>query len=417
MAKNFATEYNKTGDSISLNQSIFVVTEVTKGTFAAPTDTDFIFSLAGSAVNHTQPVTSSPHRSGRHNTDTYAEKKSTEWELPTFINIDTGQAGGDTAREAGMAVLWKSLLGNQTDTGGVSSVFESSVDPDITFSLYENGDVWAQQVRGSFVDSMALSAPGDGQAQCSWSGAGADRVRVGIGRFTTSSDGTNIITMGTVTEAKRFPVGSQVMIIEDDGVTRSADTLNGVYRTVTATNPATGAVTVDGAVLADADGTTGTGFYLAYAEPETPTGISNIQTGLVGSISIDGLGGSVSCVRSFDLTLSNNHERVNYCYGTDGLATPFFVAGDRLSVELSVEMNLNHSTVEWLYDLDQFTSQDIDFVLGDVAGRHLKIDLPKIIFNIPTTTVPESGSIPFSSDGIGYQTTLGGADEVTVSYL
>ena len=50
MAKNFATEYNKTGDSISLNQSIFVVAEITKGTFAAPTDTDFVFSLAGSAV-------------------------------------------------------------------------------------------------------------------------------------------------------------------------------------------------------------------------------------------------------------------------------------------------------------------------------------------------------------------------------
>jgi len=417
LAKNFATEYAKTGDSISLNQSVFIVAESTKGTFAAPTDTDFIFSLAGSAVNHTQPVTPSPHRSGRHNTDTFAEKKSTEWELPTFVNIDTAEAGGDTAREPGMAVLWKSLLGNQTDTGGVSSVFDSSVDPDITFSLYENGDVWAQQVRGSFVESCSLSAPGDGQAQCSWSGAGADRIRVGIGRFTTDSNTTNIVTMGVVSEAKRFPVGAQVMIVEDGGIIRSADTPNGSYRTVTATNTATGAVTLDGAVLADADGTTGSGFFLAFAEPSTPTGISNIQTGLVGSISIDGLGGSVACVRNFELALNNNHERVNYCYGTDGLATPFFVAGDRLSVELTVEMNLNHSTVEWLYDLDQFTSQDIDFVLGDVTGRHLKIDLPKIIFNIPTTTLPETGSIPFSADGIGYQTSLAAADEVTVSYL
>jgi len=209
------------------------------------------------------------------------------------------------------------------------------------------------------------------------------------------------------------------MYITGDGVTRSTATPNGTYATVTATDPLTGIVTMDIALPADmnapVDGAAQV--FLAYAEPVTPTGISNIQTGLVGSISIDGLGGSVSCVRSFDLTLSNNHERVNYCYGTDGLATPFFVAGDRLSVELSVEMNLNHSTVEWLYDLDQFTSQDIDFVLGDSTGRHLKIDLPKIIFNIPTTTVPESGSIPFSADGIGYQTNLGGADEVTVSYL
>jgi hypothetical protein len=420
LAKNFATEYNKTGDSISLNQSVFVVLESTKGTFAPPTDTDFVFTLAGSSVTHTQPVTSSPHRSGRHNTDTFAEKKSTEWELPTFINIDTAQAGGDTAREPGMAVLWRSLLGNQTDTGGVSSVFESSVDPDITFSLYENGDVWSQQVRGSFTESMSLSAPGDGQAQCSWSGAGADRLRVGIGRTVANNDGGDTITLAVVTEAKRFPVGAQVMIVEGNGTTRSADTLNGTYKTVLETNPATGVVRLSGGNLTDADATTdpnGAQMFLAYAEPETPTGISNIQTGLVGSIAIDGLGGTVACVRNFELTLNNNHERVNYCYGTDGLATPFFVAGDRLSVELTVEMNLNHSTVEWLYDLDQFTAQDIDFVLGDSTGRHLKIDLPKIIFNIPTTTLPETGSIPFSADGVGYQTSLGSADEVTVSYL
>ena len=417
MAKNFKNNYDKTGDSIALEQSVFVVLETVKGTFAAPTDSDFVFSIAGSAVTHTQPVTSSPHRSGRHNTDTYAEKKSTEWELPTFINIDTAAPGGDTARDAGVAVLWKSLLGNQTDSAGVSSIFESSVDPDITFSFYENGDIWSQQVRGSFVESLNLNAPGDGQAQANWSGAGADRVRVGIGKFTSDSNTTNIITLVSVTEAKRFPVGAQVMIIEDDGLVRSADTPNGSYRTVTATNIATGAVTLDGAVLADADGTTGTGFYLAYAEPASPTGISNIQTGLVGSIAIDGLGGTVACVRNFDLTLNNNHERVSYCYGSDGLSTPFFVPGDRLSVELSVEMNLNHPTLEWLYDLDQFTSQDIDFILGDVATRHLKIDLPKIIFTIPSTTVPKSGSIPFSAEGIGYQTNLGSANEVTVSYL
>ena len=218
MAKNFKNNYDKTGDSIALEQSIFVVLETVKGTFAAATDNDFVFSIAGSAVNHTQPVTSSPHRSSRHNTDTYAEKKSTEWELPTFINIDTAAPGGDTARDAGVAVLWKSLLGNQTDSAGVSSIFESSVDPDITFSFYENGDIWSQQVRGSFVESLNLNAPGDGQAQANWSGAGADRVRVGIGKFTSDSNASNIITLVSVTEAKRFPVGAQVMIIEDDGL-------------------------------------------------------------------------------------------------------------------------------------------------------------------------------------------------------
>jgi hypothetical protein len=419
MAKNFSTLYNKTGDSIALNQSIFIVEEVTKGTFAAPTDTDFAYTLAGSSVTHTQPVTPTPHRTGRHNTDSYVEKKTTEWELPLFVNIDTTLgAAAVTEIDTPVRVLWKSLLGSEDITGG-SPVFDASIDPDITFSLYENGDVWAQQVRGSFCESMGFDAPGDGQPQMNFSGAGADRVRVGIGRTAANNNGGNTITLAVVDEAKRFPVGAQVMIVEGDGTTRSTDTAGGTYRTVTATDSATGIVTLDGAALADSDATTdpATEMFLAYAEPESPAGISNVQTGLVGSIAIDGLGGTVACVRNFNLTLNNNHERVNYCYGTDGLATPFFVAGSRLSVELSVEMNLNHDTVEWLYDLDQFVAQDIDFILGDAAGRHMKIDLPKIIFSIPTTTVPDEGSIPFSAEGIGYQTSLDQADEITVSYL
>jgi hypothetical protein len=252
-----------------------------------------------------------------------------------------------------------------------------------------------------------------------FSGAGADRVRVGIGRTVANNNGGNTITLAVPEEAKRFPIGGQVMLIAGDGVTRSTDTAAGTYRTVTDNDPTTGVVTLDGAALADADATSDpqTELFLSYAEPESPSGISNVQTGLVGSIAIDGLGGTVACVRNFNLTLNNNHERVSYCYGTDGLATPFFVAGSRLSVELSVEMNLNHDTVEWLWDLDQFTSQDIDFILGDALGRHMKIDLPKIIFSIPTTTVPDEGSIPFTADGIGYQTSLDAADEVTVSYL
>jgi hypothetical protein len=89
MAKNFATNYNKTGDSIALNQSIFLVEETVKGTFSPPTDSDFAYTIAGSSITHTQPVTPTPHRTGRHNTDSYAEKKTTEWELPLLVNIDT----------------------------------------------------------------------------------------------------------------------------------------------------------------------------------------------------------------------------------------------------------------------------------------------------------------------------------------
>jgi hypothetical protein len=418
MAKDFASIYARAGDSIALEQSFFAKLETVKGTLIGPTDTDFFFTMGGGAITHTQPKQSSPHRSGRHNTDIFREKKATEWSIPTFVNIDTALgAAASTEVEAGIRLLWKSLLGKEDISAG--AVYTSADVPDLTFSLFENGDKWAQQAPGSYVESCGMAAPGDGQAQLDWAGRSADRIRVGIGQSTAVNDGGNTVTLLVATEAKRFPVGGLVMLVEGDGTTRSADTLGGTYRTITARDTGTGVVTIDGAPLADADGSGGAGLelYLVYAEPETPTGIANIQTGLVGSISVDGLGGTVPCVRSFSVNFTNNHEAVDYCYGTDGLATPFFVPGGRLAVEIEMELNLNDSLIELLDDLDEFEAQDIDFILGDVAGRHLKIDIPKGIFDVPSTTLPEEGSIPVTLSGMGFQTSLGAADEVTVSYL
>ena len=418
MAKNYASIYANTGDSIALNQSWFVVEESTKGVFAAPQDTDFFFTRAGGSFEHSQPIEPSDHRSGRHNTDTIEQKKETGWSIPTYINIDTTQVSAGIAEvEPAIRVLWESALGTQTIPGGV--VFTAAEDPDITFSLYENGDKWANQSPAAFVMGVTVNAPGDGTAMLDWTGNCADRLKVGIGSSTADNNTTNVFSLDNITEAKRFPVGAQVMIITDaaGGATRSADTAGGSYRTVTATDPTTGDVTLSGAVLAAADGSAAGAFLLVYAEPEAPTGIADIQTGLVGSLSVDGLGGTLACARSTTVTIENSHELVNYCFGTDALAFPYFVAGSRLQVGVEMEMNLNDDTIEWLWDLDQFTAQDIDLIVGDSAGRHFSVEMPKVIFNVPSQEVPEEGSIPFTSSGTAYQTALDAADEITVSYL
>jgi hypothetical protein len=48
--------------------------------------------------------------------------------------------------------------------------------------------------------------------------------------------------------------------------------------------------------------------------------------------------------------------------------------------------------------------------------RFLEIDLPKVIFQVPSIDVPETGSIPVSFEGTAYQTALDAADEIVVSY-
>ncbi|MCX6575200.1 MAG: hypothetical protein NTV82_02275, partial [Candidatus Aminicenantes bacterium] len=73
--------------------------------------------------------------------------------------------------------------------------------------------------------------------------------------------------------------------------------------------------------------------------------------------------------------------------------------------------------VRFFNDLLAFTAQDITLVLGEAAGRRLQVAAPKVIFNVPTFSLPDTGSIPVSFVGTGYQTALDAADELTLSYI
>jgi hypothetical protein len=412
MAKNFASIYSGGNDSSALNQSFFLKLETVRGTAVIPTGTDFLFTLGGGAVNFTQPYESSPHRSGRHNNNVIKQKTATEWSFSTLLNIKQGVVYSSCV-DVGMKLLWKSLLGKETDTTS-SYEYDSSIDPAITFTICENLDHMAKQASGAFVQQCEASFPGDGMAQLNWSGNAKTTKHAGIGKSITDNDTTNTVTLG-VGEGKRFDVGAMVMIVEADGVTRSADTATA--RKITAI---TGdVITIDGAVLADADGSgLNAPIYLCYWEPTgvTIVGIDEPQTGLVGSVSIDTLP-TLSCVRSATITMANNHELQDYCYGSDSLSGALFIPGGRLDVTVSLEMNLNASLVEFMKRIRDFEAHDIQLICGEATNRHLVIDLPKVIFNVPAIPVPDTGSVPVSFEGMALQTALEAADEVTVTYI
>jgi hypothetical protein len=174
-------------------------------------------------------------------------------------------------------------------------------------------------------------------------------------------------------------------------------------------------VTVDGAALTvDSDGAALTPVYLAYYEPATPVAIDNPQTGLVGSMNITSIG-SV-CARSIGVNIQNDHELVNYCYGHDALDAPFYVPGSRLTATVSVESNLNDKLIKLFNRVQNFEAQVVQVILGDAAGRHLDIDLPKVFFPVPSFSVPDTGSIPVSFEGTAYQTALDAEDEISVHF-
>lgn len=412
MAKNYAAIYNSTNDSIALEQKIFVKEEITRGVLAVPTGADFIFTLNGASVNFSQPIESSPHKSGRHHTNVIKQKTTTSWSMPTFFNINTALGAPAVAEiDPGMRVLYKSLMGKE-DVASGSPVYTTGEAPSITFSIFEVGDLWSKQAPGSFVEAGNASFPGDGQAQIEWSGMSKTALLVGMSKSIISNNAGNTVTV-SATEATRFPVGAKVMIVEANGTTRSTDTPTGSPRTVVSV--AGNIVTLDGAVLTDADGSVNP-IYLVYYEPSTAVAINNPQTGLQGSITIAGLA-SADCVRSGSINMTNNHEVQDFCFGEEGLGGRLFTPGGRFTAEVSLELNLNHELVEFLNGLTDFAGENITMILGDAAGRHLEVLVPKVIFPIPEISVGDTGTIPVTFTANAYQTTLDAADEVTISFL
>lgn len=411
MAKNYASIYASSNDSTALIQKFYLKEETTRGTLAIPAGTDYFYVLGGGSINFSQPINPSPHKSGRHNTSAIKEKKALEWSFPTFVNIDeTALSAGVGEFDPALRVLWKSLLGRETISGsGVA--YDSASEPSLTFSLMEIGDKWAKQAMGLFVDACEVSLPGDGQSQLNWSGMGVEAFLVGIGKSTVDNDGGQTVTL-QVGEGKLFPVGSKVMLVEADGSTRSADTPAGSARTVVSV--AGDVVTLDGAALADADGSS-TPVYLCYFEPTSAVAIDNPLTGLVGSFVSSSIPG-VPCIRSATINIQNGHELVNYCWGHDSASGSIFVPASRLEVDVSIEVNLNKDTAYLYNSITQFEAQDLLFKLGEAAGRHFEVNLPKVIFQVPSISVPENGSIPVTFEGKGYQQSLDQADEVVVSY-
>lgn len=411
MAKNYATIYASENPASAQDQGFFIKLESSRGQFAYPEATDFFYTLPGGSMTYNQPFESSPQRSGRHHTDIIKKKKEMSWSFSTYFNIDESLGAASSAQiDPAIRLLWKSLLGYEDTSSG--AVYDSRTDPSVSFSMYEVAAKWSRQAAGCFVQGGNVSLPGSGEAMVEWSGAGKQAYLVGIAQSTADNDGGNTITLEAGDEDE-IPVGAVVMIIEADGTTRSADTPDGSPRVITAKTGSV--VTVSGAALADADGSgVGAPIYVCYYEPAARTAINNPVTGLQGSFTLAGL--TDQCVRNASINIQNNHELVNYCYAKDSLSNELFVAAERVTIEATIEFNLNSQILRLFNRVQNFEAQDITIGLGVPTGRRVEFDIPKVRFPVPAWTVPDSGSIPVSFSGTANQTALDAADELTVSF-
>jgi hypothetical protein len=409
VAKNYADIYSSSNDVLALEQRWYAKAESERGVLSVPANGDFFWTLGGGSISYSQAFESSPHRSGRHHTDIIKKKKETSFSFSTYFNIDESLGAASSSQiDAANRLFFKSLLGKEVTSPNLKYTAETA--PDVTFSLFECGDKWARQSPGAFIQGGNMSFPGDGEAKVEWSGAAKEAFFVGIGKSTVDNEGGNTVTL-QAGEGDAFRVGAAVMLVKADGVTRSSDTPAGSARMVTGI--AGDVITLSGTALADADGSAAA-VYLSYYEPAAPSAINNPVTGLVGSMTIASL--DVSAFRSATVNIQNNHEVVNYSFGTDGLASPYFVPGSRLTATVTVECNLNAETIRLFNRIQDFEAQDLQIVLGQAAGRHLEVACPSVKFKVPAFSLPDTGSVPVSFEGDAYQSAVDAADEIAVEF-
>ena len=410
MAKNYANIYASANDSISLEQRFYLKEEVARGTMVYPGNTDFFFHLPGGQIAFEQPFEPSPQRSGRHMSNIIKKKKQSNFSFSTYFNLDTAAIDGKSSIDDPVKVLWKSLLGTE-DVSGADAIYDASDAPNTTFTLMEVGDKWARTAPGSFISGGNLQLPGDGEATVEWTGNGKNTYLAGIGLSTVDNNTGSTVTL-QAGEGSGFTPNAPVMLIKADGLTRSTDTAVGSPLEVLSV--VGDVITFKGApILADADGGAAN-VYLCYYEPDAPAAEDNPVTGLTGSVAIVGL--AAQCVRSMGLNIQNNHEIVDYCFGEEGLAGTLFVPGDRLNVEVTMSLNMNHEVLGFFNNLLNFPTENITSILGDATGRHVEFLTPSARFSVPGFSVPDTGSIPVEFTGAAYETGLGNADEIQVSF-
>lgn len=365
-------------------------------------DTDFLLYTTG-AITFSQPVESNAHRSGRYHTGIIRKKKVCEFDFDTYVNM-SGSAG-DSIDNA-VQLLIESMLGKKTVNVSSDITFEQDL-PVNYMSMVKVSTIFGEYYTGGYVRQMNFSFPGDGPATIKYQGKASDAAIAGIGKL---SAGMVAVTTAPIINGstENFTVGAYVMAVDADGrtilaghdgslkVTAYDDTLNTLELNVAITAPING-----------------------FIVPWDPGAVQQtardaIFTDLVGSMKLSVADAAVD-VTDIQLTMNNDHIDLDNRFGSD--ANKGYVAGNRMTPEMSVTFDLSNETFGKVVRSRAFTGFSPELVLGAVgSSRYLKITAPKWIPAVPTIDVPENGTTPITLVGNLYQSAPGAKDPVKLKF-
>ena len=365
-------------------------------------DQDFLLYTTG-GPSFSQPVESNQHRSGRFHTGIIRKKKVAEFDWDTLVNM-SGSAGDSI--DGAVQLLMEAMLGKKTVTSGQFIDFEQDL-PVIYFSIVRVSTIFAEYFTGGYVRQMNLGFPGDGPATIKYQGKASDCYEAGIAQVNGAvSASTDVIL--NAGESKRYTASAPVMVVDTDGRTILYGADGGL--TVASYDDALETIVLSAAVTIPDN---------AYVVPWDPGAVQQtardaIYTDLVGSCKLTS-SGSVVDVTDIQLTMNNDHVDLDNRFGSD--ANKGFVAGNRMTPELSITFDLSNETYGEIVRSREFAGFSPEIVLGNVSsGRYMKITAPKWIPAVPAKEVPENGTTPTTLVGNLFQSAPGARDPIKIRF-
>lgn len=363
---------------------------------------NFLF-MTKAGLKVSQPFEMSEHKSGRQASNIIKKKIVAEGDLEMYFNMNT--SGGTPDIDTPVEDLLENILGRKTVSG--SAITFDAGDPPVTFlSVLQGNNTFARSFNGTYVKSLKMSLPGDGEAKMTMPAKARDGKYASLAQVVGAIVASPTFVTQTG-EGARFEIDARVMLVMTDGrtVTHGADGSLTILTQTESGGTFSASVSVD---------------TLSYIVPWTPHnfdqfGIDNPVTGLVGNISIDGGLTTIEEIRSCEISFDPKVEDQDNYYGADGNRGR--VVGGRAEITVDLDVMLSVSQARAITDAKRFLAKNVIVKLGDPSGRHVKFDFPNVQFMVPDVELPDEGSVPLKLSGKCLQSESGALDAFTMTYL
>ena len=375
-------------------------------------DTDCLLYTEG-GFTYEQPFEPSPHRSGRFFSGIVKQKCVAAFDVTTLFNMK--ESGADVIDPA-IQLLWKSLVGGQTNVAGSpNKICYNQKLPTIFISAAVVSTIYGEYYTGAYVQGMTITQPGDAVGTMQWTGIASEAYISGLSQVdgAVSASANVVVNLSAVdgqSEACRYSANGRVMVVKADGETITDGFLGDLY--VVSVNAITNTVVLNRPVDAEDNG---------YLVPWNPGAnktkcTDNIYSDLTGEFKLDCNASESQCITNFTASFANNHFDINNCFGAK--CNQGFIPAERLTVELSVTFDLSNENFAQVVKLRDCKGLCPYFQLGDPAttGAYFTLQAENWIPNVPPIALPSSGPTPITLTGTLYETSKGSNDPFKATY-